>query len=208
MSKDKQNKKPIIVFDLGAVLIDWNPRYLYTKMFPNNETEMEYFLAVVCPSAWNVKQDEGRPLSEATAERIALYPEYENYIRAYYGRWEEMVDAAIPGTVKILAALRDAGYRLTALSNWSAETYPLVYKRFEFLSWFDTVVLSGAEKVAKPDPAIYEILLHRINATAADCLFIDDSEPNIAAATRLGFQTIHFTSPERLHSDLCERKIL
>lgn len=208
MNKKDQDQRPTIVFDLGGVLLDWNPRYLYNKMFAGDETKVDYFLSVVCPNDWNVKQDEGRPFREAIAERVALFPEYEPYIQAYWSRWEEMIGGQIIGTLEILADLKDAGYHLCALSNWSAETYPRVYKHFEFLSWFDVVVLSGEEKVAKPDARIYEILLHRINREAQQCLFIDDSEPNIVAANNLGFQTIHFVFPEDLKTELVTRNLL
>jgi len=202
-----QNKKPAIIFDIGGVLVDWNPTYLYRQMFEEDEAELDYFLTVVCSPEWNAKQDAGHSFSEAIAERIKIFPEYTPYIRAYYTRWEEMVKGEITSTVNILSALRDKGYHLYALSNWSAETYPLIYRRFEFLNWFDEVVISGQVKMAKPDPAIFKLLLRRINRQAQQCLFIDDSEQNILAASRLGFQTIHFSSSGRLYSDLCDRKL-
>lgn len=180
-----QDKQPAIVFDLGGVLIDWNPKHLYRKMFDGDEAKSDYFLTVICPSDWNAKLDAGYPFAQAIEERIELFPEYTPYIRAYSARWEEMIGGEIAETVKILAVLRDQEYPLFALSNWSAETYPLVYRRFEFLSWFEEVILSGDVKTAKPDPAIYEAALRRIHREAHECLFIDDSAQNVLAASRV-----------------------
>jgi 2-haloacid dehalogenase len=194
--------KPTIVFDLGAVLIDWDRRHLYEKMFNGRTAELNFFLDNVCTLAWNAEMDGGRPFSEAIAAKIAEFPQYEPYITAYHTRWEEMTGGSITGTVQILADLRQAGYPTAALSNWSAETFPLVRPRFEFLNWFDEIVLSGEVKVNKPDPAIYYILLERINREPQDCVFIDDSLPNIQAAQQLGFQAIHFQSPAQLRQDL------
>lgn len=208
MLENNHHNPPAIIFDLGAVLIDWNPEYLFRKMFAGDEAEMDYFLTAVCPLEWNEQQDAGRLISEAVTERVALFPEYEPYIRAYYGRWIEMIGGAIMPTVDILAALRDKDFPLFALSNWSAETFPRVEKRYEFLSWFDDVIISGHEKMAKPDPAIYELTLRRVNRPAGQCLFIDDNKRNILVAEQLGFQTIHFTTPECLSAELHDRKLL
>lgn len=199
------NEQLAIVFDLGGVLIDWNRRYLYRGLFDGDEVELNNFLTNICSLEWNAKQDAGHSFTEAIAKRIQLFPEHAPYIQAYFSRWEEMIGGEITGTVHVLSALRDKGYPLYALSNWSAETYPLVYKRFEFLSWFREVVLSGEEKMVKPDPAIYKLLLHRINRKAQQCLFIDDSEQNILAAKELGFQTILYSSPKALYSELVDR---
>ena len=208
MPAKNQSMQMSIIFDLGGVLIDWNPRSLYQKMFNGDEADLDYFLTEVCSLEWNARQDAGRPFSEAIPERIALYPRYAPYIEAYFSRWEEMITGDIPGTVQIMATLRKNGFPLFALSNWSAETYPLVYERFEFLSWFEKVILSGQEKLIKPDPAIYKLLLQRINREAQQCLFIDDSEQNILAASKLGFQTIHFSSPEGLLLELNDRQLI
>lgn len=202
------DQRPTIVFDFGGVLMDWDPRNLFKDMFNGDEAEMEYFLQVVCSQEWNRNQDAGYPFAKAIAERIERYPAYKPYIQAYHDRWIEMISGPIHGTVEILIKLRDAGHHLCALSNWSADTFPLVHERFEFLSWFDEVVISGSEKMIKPDPGIYKRLLSRINQEAQDCLFIDDVEDNILAAKRLGFQTIHFTSPECLAQELRDRKLL
>ncbi len=200
--------KPTIVFDLGAVLIDWDRRHLYRKMFNGRTAELDHFLDNVCTLAWNAEMDAGRPFTDAITAKIAEFPQYEPYITAYQSRWEEMTVGSISGTVEILAELRQAGYPTAALSNWSVETFPLVRPRFEFLNWFDEIVLSGEVKVNKPDPAIYHILLERINREPQDCIFIDDSLSNIQAARQLGFQAIHFQSPAQLRSDLKKQEIL
>jgi len=197
-----------IVFDFGGVLMDWDPRYLFRGMFNGNEARMEYFLQAVCSQEWNIKQDAGYPFDKAIQERIELYPTYKPYIQAYHDRWIEMISGPIQGTVDILTSLRHDGFHLCALSNWSADTFPLVFELFEFLSWFDEVVLSGAVKLIKPDPAIYNLLLNRISREAHQCLFIDDHKDNIQAANQLGFQTIHFTSPKKLQAALTEKGLL
>jgi 2-haloacid dehalogenase len=195
-----------IIFDLGGVLLEWNPRYLYRKLF-GDEAAMEAFLATVCTPDWNVRQDAGRPFAEAVAELVERHPEQEAMIRAYHERWEEMVPHAIEGSVEILADVRAAGYRVAALSNWSAETYPLMRQRFDFLGWFDRIVLSGDERCIKPDPQIYQILLDRLAQPAHECLFIDDSEKNVVAAREMGIRAIHFRSPEVLRVQLQEMGI-
>lgn len=196
-----------IIFDLGAVLINWDPKLLYRKMFAD-EKEMNYFLEEVCPMEWNATLDAGYSFAQGVQDRIELYPDYEPYIRAWHERWPEMVEGAINGTVTILEQLIKEGYTVFALSNWSAETYPLVAAQFEFLQWFEHVVLSGQEKVIKPNPEIYHRLLNRIEYSPEECLFIDDSKPNIEAANALGIQTIHFTSPQALATTLKDRQIL
>lgn len=204
----ESNNKLVIIFDIGGVLVDWNPRHLYRKMFNGDEAKVEHFLSEVCTFDWNAQMDRGYPLAKAIEERAAQFPEYEAEIRAYQSRWEEMIGGDFPGTVEIVAALRGQGYPLFLLSNWFVETYPLIYKRFEFLHWFEDVILSGAVKAAKPDPEIYHATLERVQREAGDCLFIDDSEGNIRAARELGFQTILFTSPEQLRAELSGRGLV
>ncbi|MFN7929642.1 MAG: HAD family phosphatase [Blastocatellia bacterium] len=198
--------KPAIIFDLGAVLIDWNPRYLYRQLFAD-EAAMEAFFAETELLKWNAKQDEGHPFAEAVTELSRQFPHHESYIRAFHERWEEMMPSAIAATVEILAELRAQNYELYALSNWSAETYPIAYRRFEFLQWFRAVVLSGEVKICKPDPRIYTYLLKIIGRPASECIFIDDSLANYQAAIELGLQAIHFQSPEQLRAALQARAI-
>ncbi len=194
--------KPLIAFDLGAVLIDWDPRYLYRKLFNGDDEGMEHFLAEVCSPAWNVQQDAGRSFAEAIAVLAKQYPEQRELISAYFERWEEMLGGAIEGSVEILRMVKELGFEVAALSNWSAETYPLAHKQFDFLNWFEVMVLSGKEKVVKPDPAIYRILLERTGRQAENCIFIDDSLINVQAARELGIASIHFQSPSQLRKEL------
>ena len=147
-----------IIFDLGGVLIDWNPRYLYKKIFASAE-EMEWFLTSVCSPVWNAKQDAGRPFAEGIAQAKAQYPKYAPQIDDYFLRWEEMLGGPIKGTVQLLRELKYKNYRIFALSNWSAETFPIAQKKFDFLGLFDGIVLSGEEKMNKPEPEIYKRLL-------------------------------------------------
>ncbi len=201
------NSSLAIVFDLGGVLFDWNPKYLYRKIF-SNKTKMDYFLTHICSQEWNEQMDAGKPFADAIAEQSALTPQYAPYIAAYFDRWDEMIGGAISDTVEILAELKAGGAYLCALSNWSAETYPKVQANYPFLGWFEQVVLSGEEKVIKPNPKIYQILLQRIKRAAEDCLFIDDSAPNITAAKKLGFQTIHFHNPAQTARELQQMGLL
>lgn len=201
------SNKPVIIFDLGAVLIDWNPRYLYRQLFAA-ETAMEAFFAEVGLAEWNAQQDAGRPFAEAVALLSAQYPHHAAHIHAFWERWPEMVGGAIAGTVEIMRELRAREHRLFALSNWSAETYPHAAARFEFLQWFEYVALSGRLKLVKPQPEIYTHLQERIARPAAECLFIDDSPGNVEAARQQGWQAIHFTTPEALRIELVERGVL
>ncbi len=197
----------ILVFDLGGVLIDWNPRYLYRKLI-DDEGDINLFLSEVCNSEWNVKQDAGRALAEATAERIALFPEKKSLIEAFYDRWEEMLGGEINETVEILRELKNKGDSIYALTNWSGETFPIAEERFDFLQWFDGTLVSGVEKMAKPDPAIFHLLLKRYELQAENCLFIDDSKTNIEAAARIGFETHHFKSAAGLRQELIAANLL
>ena len=191
-----------VVFDLGAVVIDWEPRLLYRKIFDGDEAKMEMFLSQICPPEWNAKQDAGRPLADATAERVAAHPEWEREIHAFYGRWIEMVGGPIPGTAEIMRELAALGVRLFALSNWSAETFPLVRGRFPELDLFEKIVISGEHGCAKPDERFYRLALEKFGLPAEGLLFIDDSQRNIAAAERLGFKSLVFTSAKELRGDL------
>ncbi|SNC75983.1 2-haloacid dehalogenase [Hymenobacter gelipurpurascens] len=191
-----------IVFDLGGVLIDWNPRYLYRKLMAD-EQQMETFLSTITTPDWNEEQDAGRTLAEATAQLVGQYPEHRELIEHFYGRWPEMLGGAIQGTVDILTELRNSGrYRLYALTNWSEETFPVALEQFEFLHWFEAIVVSGTEKSRKPFPGFYHTLLTRYQLEPGQAVFIDDNERNILAAKAIGFQTVHFQSPEQLRAEL------
>lgn len=196
-----------IIFDLGAVLIDWNPSYLYRKIF-DDEAQMHHFLQNICTPAWNEEQDGGRSLKEATDYLINHYPEHEENIRAFYGRWEEMLGGPIAGTVEIFKALKESGrYRIYALTNWSEETFPIALERYDFLDWFDGVVVSGTEKDRKPFASFYQTLLDRYQVNPREALFIDDNLRNIHAAEQLGIHSIHFSSPEHLREKLQEHGV-
>lgn len=196
-----------IIFDLGAVLIDWNPRHLYRKIF-SSETAMENFLDTICTSDWNEVQDEGRTLAEGTSILVERFPEQEANIRAYYGRWTEMLAGEIEGTKDILKHLKDNGqYKLYALTNWSDETFPLAWEIYPSLHWFDGIVVSGREKMRKPSPAFFQLLLDRYNINASTSLFIDDNLRNIKAAREFGIDSIHFEHPEQLKTELEKRDI-
>ena len=190
-----------VVFDLGGVLIDWDPRYLYRTLLPSEEA-VEEFLAEVCTHEWNAAQDAGRTWADAVAEVTRRFPQHAELIRAYDERWWETIGGEIPGTVEVLQSLRDGGVHLYALTNWSSEKFDLTYPRFEWLSWFGGIVVSGKERVVKPDPRIFRILLERYDIDPVDAVYIDDAQYNVAAAAGLGMRALVFTSPERLRNDL------
>lgn len=190
-----------IVFDFGGVLIDWDPRYLYRKYFAN-ENAMEDFFEEIGFAEWNYEQDKGRAFADAIALHTQKFPHHAELMRAYPEHYIETIGGAITGTVDILHAVKRAGYPLFGLSNWSAETFPQVRAQYSFFDLFDVIVLSGEEKIAKPDPRIFQALLEKTGCRAAECLFIDDAEKNIVVARELNFQTIHFESPEQLAREL------
>jgi 2-haloacid dehalogenase len=197
-----------IIFDLGGVLIDWNPRYVYRSIF-DQEEKVEWFLQNICTHDWNEKQDEGYPIAKATEELVAKHPEWENEIRAYYGRWTEMLRGPIHETVDILKRLKEnTDLKLYALTNWSAELFPVALQRYDFLHWFDGRVVSGEEKMRKPFPEIYQLLLNRYDVNPSQAILIDDSLRNIKGAELAGIKGMHFLSPKQLYDDLVRRGIL
>ena len=200
-------KSQLIVFDLGGVLIDWNPRYLYRQLILD-EAAMERFLTEVCTPDWNAQQDGTRTFAAGIAELVAQHPAQSALIEAYFTRWPEMVSGAVEGTVNILREVIAARQRVCALSNWSAETYPHAEKRFDFLHWFEFVAVSGRLGFMKPDHEIFDYVVEKSGVPAAQCLFIDDAPGNVKAARDLGWQTIHFTSPEALRDELVQRGLL
>ncbi len=194
----------IVVWDLGGVLIDWDPNHLYRKLIPDKDAR-ERFLAEVCSPAWNHRQDAGRPFAEGIAELSAAYPGQASMIEAYFDRWDEMLGGPIEGSVAILEELAEAGVRQLALTNWSHETFPRARGQFPFLERFEGIVVSGEEGVAKPDPGVYGILLSRHDLSASTCVFVDDSARNVESAAGLGFDVIRFTSPADLRARLVAR---
>lgn len=207
MTAAQTRERPVIVFDLGGVLIDWNPRHLYRKLF-DDETLMEWFLEEVCHEAWNLEQDRGRSFAEAIEEAALRHPDQRAMIEAYHARWGEMLAGPIEGSVAILEELAAAGYELHALTNWSAETFPIARPRFAFLGLFRTILVSAEERLIKPDARIFQLLLERIAHPAQRCVYIDDSAPNVAAAAALGFDAIAFTTPPALRAALALRGLL
>ena len=198
-----------IIFDLGGVLVDWDPKYLYNKVFNYDQEKLNWFLENICTNDWNVEQDAGRSLAEATNLLIEKHPEQELYIRMFYDRWQEMLKGEIKGTVKILEQIKQKNQKqLYALTNWSAETFPIALERFDFLELFKGIVVSGTEKTRKPFDDIYQILLRRYNLTASASLFIDDNRENVEAARRNGLIGIHFQDPNQLRSELEKLEIL
>lgn len=197
-----------VVFDLGGVLIDWNPRYLYRSLFEGDEPAMERFLAEVCTPDWNAQQDGGRSWREGIDELSARFPQHGELIEAYATRWEEMLAGPIQPSVEILADLRGTGVRLAAITNWSAETFPVARSRYEFLGWFETIVVSGEVGICKPDRRIYEHLLELTGFEPEKTVFIDDSAANVRAAADLGMTPLRFHDPDTLRSDLEALRIL
>lgn len=180
-----------IIFDFGGVLLDWNPRYLYKSYF-NNDEEMEHFLADICNGEWNIKQDAGRPFAEAVKELQAKYPEYAEAIQMYDDDWEKMLKCELPESIDLLKELKSMGYGIYGLTNWSAEKIGYAFANFSFFSLFDGIVVSGVEKVVKPDRRIYEILLERYSLKPGECAFIDDNQDNVDMAKMLGINAIRF----------------
>ena len=192
-----------IIFDFGSVLVDWNPERLYGPYF-NDDAKMRYFLTEICPHAWNAQADAGRSTAEITEERVAVHPEWEKEIRMYFGQWIKMMGEQIPGMQELVEELKNRGYRLYGLTNWSAETFPLVKDNYPVFRLLDGIVVSGEEKIAKPDPGIFRILLQRYGLKPEECLFIDDNPGNVSTGESLGIRGLIFTSAVALKSRLAE----
>jgi 2-haloacid dehalogenase len=191
-----------VIFDLGGVLIDWNPDYVYKEIFEDDK-KMNDFYAEICTSEWNEEQDGGRSLKDATEELVERFPDHEENIRAYYGRWEEMLKGPIEATVEVLKEVKETGkVRLYALTNWSAETFPIALNRFEFLHWFDGRLVSGEERMRKPFPEIYQLLVRRFNIDPHTAIYIDDNDRNLSAPKEMGIETIHFSNASDLRNKL------
>ena len=197
-----------IVFDYGNVLLEWNPRYVYQRYFPDDPEGMEDFLKEINFMDWNVHQDRGRSFAEGVAELSKQFPQHAHLIQAYHEHWVDSIGEAYWGTVEIIRQLKQKGYPIYGLSNWSAETFPYAREKFNFFELFDDMVISGAVGFAKPEPEIFHILLEKIDRPAQECLFIDDSLPNIHQANTMGFKTIHFSSSSQLKDRLTELGLL
>jgi len=193
-----------IVFDFGGVLVDWNPRYFFKEHF-NDDEKMEYFLENITHSEWNEEQDRGRLLSEGTDIQVKKFPDWEKEIRAYYDNWTTMLRSDIPHNVEVLRKLGKTDYQLFGLTNWSEETFPYALENYDFFKLFDgKIVVSGTEKLIKPDPKIWHILLDRYKIHANESVFIDDNPKNIEMAKSLGFHTIHITPETDLEKELID----
>jgi len=191
-----------IIFDLGGVLVDWNPEYVYLNEFDGDRKKMNWFFDNICTSDWNEEQDGGKLIKIATKERIKLFPEHEKLIKMYYGRWEEMLKGEIIESVNILKKLKSKNYKLIALTNWSFETFPVAIRRFEFLKLFDGIVVSGKIKMLKPFKDIYNYTINKYKLSPSECVFIDDRVSNVQGAINCGIKGIHFQSSKQLIIEL------
>ncbi|WP_242093373.1 HAD family hydrolase [Aestuariivivens sediminicola] len=192
-----------VIFDLGGVLIDWNPEYVFLDVFDHDRKKMQWFFDTICTHDWNENQDAGYPLAKATEDRVAMFPEFENEIRMFYGRWVDMLGGAIEESVTILKELINLKrHKVVALTNWSAETFPIALDRFEFLQWFEGIVVSGEEQTRKPFKDIYDITLNRFDLTPEHTIFIDDNLRNVEAARQMNIKGIKFDNPGQLKQEL------
>ena len=198
----------VVIFDIGGVLIDWDPRHLYRKLFPGDEPAMEHFLANVCTHEWNRGQDAGRSFAEGARLLKLQHSDKAELIDAYGARFDEMMPGPIAGTVEIVAELRERGTPLYVLSNFSAETFPRALERFDFLRWFRGMVISGKVGIIKPDPRIYEVMLARFAIDPHRAVYIDDVAANAEAARPFGIHGIHFTTPDALRAELRRLQLL
>ena len=197
----------VVVFDLGGVLIEWNPRHLYRKLF-QDEAEMEDFLANICTTQWNLQQDGGRSFAEACAALKLEHPDRADMIDAWFERFDEMMAGPIAGTVDILAELQEREVPVYALSNWSAETFPFAQRRFEFLQWFRAIFLSAEVRLVKPDPRIFNCFCEKFDLRPEQIIYIDDLPHNVEAARTIGMHAIRFSDPASLRQELVELKLL
>jgi len=197
-----------IIFDYGNVLIEWNPRYVYNRYFPDDPEAMEHFLNEVDFMGWNAHQDKGRSFKDGVADLSTKFPHYAHLIQAYHDHWQDSIGITNNDTVEIMKQLKGKGYPLYGLSNWSAETFPYAHGKFDFFDMLDDMVISGLVGHIKPEPEIFEIMLEKIGKPAQECLFIDDSLANIQQAQRMGFATVHFESAEQLAKELHDLNVL
>ena len=198
-----------IIFDLGGVLIDWNPKYVFDLNYFSSIEKRDYFFSNICTSDWNEKQDEGRQITVATEELVRQFPDWEQPIRDYYDRWTEMLGGPIHETIELFRQLKEnPALKFYALTNWSAELFPIALKRYDFLHCFYVRVVSGEERTRKPFPEIYERLLERYNVNVVEALFIDDSLRNVKGAESISLQTIHYRNPGQLKNELMTLNLL
>ena len=189
------------LFDLGGVFFDWDPNHFYKNVFDNVD-ERTYFLTEVCNDQWNFQQDAGRTIAEAELELIPKFPHYEKEIKMYYKNHRKMIRGVFEKSVNILKKLKDKNYECYVLSNWSAETFEGMTIDYPFLMLFDGLLISGEDKLIKPDEAIYQLAKNRFNLNPEKTVFIDDKLENIEAAKRLNFKTIHLTNPKTIKTEI------
>jgi len=200
-----------LIWDLGGVLVDWSPLYVYDDDYFSDAAERDYFFQHICTADWNERQDAGYSLQQATEEKIKEFPDlrWRQPILDFYGRWQEMLRGPIPEAVTLFDQLRSQNqYRFYALTNWSAETFPIALHRFDFLHWFDGRLVSGEEGTRKPFPAFYQLLFDRYRIDPSRALFIDDNLRNVKAGEAMGLSGIHFTSAAALQLELAKRRLL
>jgi|SRR5215208_1387282 len=197
-----------IIFDFGNVLLEWNPRYVYRRYFPNDQEAMERFLHEVNFMDWNAQQDKGRTFADGVAYLSKQFPQYSDLIRAYHENWKDSIGNPYEGTIQILKQLKNAGYPLYGLSNWSAETFPYAREKYDFFGLLDDIIISGEVGSIKPEPEIFEMMLNKIGKPASECLFIDDAPANIHQAQKMGFATVLFESAGQLEEQLKSLELL
>ena len=190
-----------IIFDFGGVLVDWDPHRMLDAYFGSRE-KADWFIANICTGEWNAQMDAGKPFSQGIAELSAEYPEWSTEIQAYFDRWIEMIGGEIPGMLEVMIDLKRKGYKMYGLTNWSAETFCQVRHKFEVFDQLDGMLVSGEEKMLKPDPAFFQLLVDRFNLNPAECLFIDDNQPNVDGARRFGLNAIRFRDAATLRKEL------
>jgi 2-haloacid dehalogenase len=194
-------RPPIPVFDIGNVLIRWDPRLLYRRLIAD-DAEREDFLARICPPAWNLEMDAGKSFAQGVAERAALFPDKAELICAFDSHWVETLGGAVDGTVAVLEELLSKGVGTYAITNFNHEKFEVACGVYPFLTRFEGVIVSGRERMLKPDLRIFRLLCARYGLAAEDCFFIDDSMPNVKAAQTVGMRAHHFERPEDLRAAL------
>ena len=190
-----------VLFDLGKVLLDWDPRYFYRGFF-DDERALEHFVHRVVAPEWILEMDAGKPAARAIEERARLFPQHAALIALWPRGWPTMLRGEIAASVAILAELRSRGHRLYALTNFSTETFPVARERHDFLAWFEDIVVSGEHGLVKPDPRIYRLTIERCRLEPGRTVFVDDSPANVAAGAEAGLHSLHFTAPEALRAEL------
>jgi len=201
------SKITTVVFDVGKVLFEWDLRHLFAKLIAD-KAELEYFVTHVVTPEWHFQHDAGRPLAEMTAERTALYPKYKNEIDAYRTRFNETIPGPVTGSLEIVRELAERAVPLFAITNFGAEFWERFRPTQPIFDHFGDVVVSGVEKMVKPDPDIYALALRRFGLKPGEAIFIDDNHDNVVSARANGFAAHHFTDAEKLRRALVDLDLL